>query len=67
MKKAENTFVGDYAPEKEEKPYLEQELASWHQSLIGMLRWMVKLNRVDITTKVSMMASRMAMPREEHL
>ena len=64
MKKSENTFVGDYATEMEEKPYLEQELASWHQSLIGMLRWMVKLNRVDITTKVSMMASRMAMPSE---
>ena len=36
-------------------------------SLIGVLRWIVELGRVDITCEVSMMASMMAMPREGHL
>ena len=32
-----------------------------------MLRWMVKIGKVDIITEVSLMASHMAMPREGHL
>ena len=47
-------------------PALEQELASWYQYLSGMLMWIVKLGRINIMTKVSMMASQMAMPREGH-
>ena len=34
--------------------------------MIGMLRWMVELGRVDICLEVSMMSSHMAMPREGH-
>ena len=66
-KKAENIFVGDYAPEMYEKPDMYQDLASCYQSLIVVLRWMVEIGRVDIITKVSMMASQMSMPREGHL
>ena len=50
--KAENSFFGDYAPEMNETPALEQELQFWYQSLIGILRWMVKLGRLDIITEV---------------
>ena len=56
-KKSENPFVGKYAPEIDETPALEKELASWYQSFIGIIRWMVEIFRVDITTKVSMMGS----------
>ena len=45
----------------------EKYLASWYQSLIGIIRWMVEIGRVDIITEVSMMASHMSMPREGHL
>ena len=62
--KAENPFVGDYAPGMAATPALEQDLASLYQSLIGMLRWMVEIGRVYIITEVSMMASHMDMPRE---
>ena len=41
--------------------------ASYYQSLIGMLRWIVELGRVDICLEVLMMSSHMAMPREGHL
>ena len=66
-KKSEKPFLGDYAPEMYETPTLENDLESWYQSLIGMLRWMVKIGRVDIIDEVKMMASQMAMPREGHL
>ena len=46
---------------------LEQELASWHHYMIGMLMWMVELGRVDIITEVSIMESHMAMSREGYL
>ena len=51
-KKSENTFVGDYAMEMDETPALDQELASWYQYLIGVLRCMVEIGIVDIITKV---------------
>ncbi len=33
-------------------PTLNPELSSWYASLIGMLRWMVEIGRVDIITEV---------------
>ena len=48
-------------------PALENNLESWYQSLVGMIKCMVEIGRVDIITEVSMMASPMAMPREGHL
>ena len=66
-KKSENPFFGDYAPEMDETLDLEQELASWYQYFIGIIRWMVEIGRYDIIDEVSMMASQMAMPREGQL
>ena len=65
--KAENPFVGDFGPDMDETPALKQNLAYWYQYLIGMLRWMVDIDTLDIITEVSMMASQMAVPREGHL
>ena len=48
-------------------PALEKYLAYWYQYLIGILRQMVEIVRVDIITKVSMLASQVAIPREGHL
>ena len=62
-KKAENPFIGDDAPEMDETPDFGQYLSSWCQSLIWVLSWMMEIDRVDIITKVSIMASQMAMPR----
>ena len=38
-----------------------------YASLIGILRWLVELGRIDITCEVSMVSSYTAMPREGHL
>jgi hypothetical protein len=35
--------------------------------LIGVMRWMVELGRIDIGTKISMLSSYLAYPRECHL
>ena len=36
-------------------------------SLIGVLRWVVELGRIDLTCEASILASYSAMPREGHL
>ena len=66
-KKAANPFPGDYEPELDTTLTLNPELSSWYASLIGMLRWMVEIGRVDIITEVSKMTYQMASPREGHL
>ena len=38
--------------------------ASYYQSLIGILRWIVELGRADIFMETSALASMMALPRE---
>ena len=64
--KASNVLPKDYRPEIDVTK-LEAEEASYYQSLIGVLRWMVELGRVDICTEVSMMSSHLALPRRGHL
>ena len=66
-KKASAPFKGDYRPEIDTTPELNPQEAAYYQSLIGVLRWIVELGRIDITCKVSELASMMAMPREGHL
>lgn len=48
-------------------PALDSQEAAYYQSLIGILRWIVELGRVDICLEVSMMSSHMVLPREGHL
>ena len=54
-------------PELDITPELDPSMASYYMSLIGILRWIVELGRVDICLEVSVMSSHMAMPREGHL
>lgn len=57
----------DYRPELDSSPELNAEDSSLYQSLIGCLRWMVEMGRIDICCEVSMMSSHVAMSREGHL
>ena len=56
-----------YRPEVDVSEELNEADAAYYQSLIGILRWMVELGRIDITCEVSMMSSHMALPRVGHL
>ena len=58
---------GSYRPECDVTPECDTHNASLYASLIGILRWLVELGRIDITCEVSMMSSHTAMPREGHL
>jgi hypothetical protein len=57
----------DYKPELDTSHELAAEGHSYYQELIGILRWVVKLGRMDILLKVSLMSTYLAAPREGHL
>ena len=67
VKRATTPFLFNYRPEVDESPELNPEDASYYQSLIGILRWVVELGRVDICCEVSMMSTQLASPREGYL
>ena len=66
-KRATTPIKTTYRPELDVSPELGATEAAYYQSLIGILRWMVELGRVDICLEVSMMSSHLALPREGHL
>ena len=65
--KAEMPLQTTYRPELDVSPELDATESAYYQSLIGVLRWMVELGRVDISIEVSMMSSHLVLPREGHL
>jgi hypothetical protein len=65
--KAETPMQTSYRPELDVSRELEPNDAAYYQSLIGILRWMVELGRVDICLECSMMSSHLALPREGHM
>ena len=60
-------WPSNYRPEIDISPELDEKNANYFQSLIGVLRWIVELGRIDITMETSALASMIAMPREGHL
>jgi hypothetical protein len=66
-KRATSPFPNSCRPELDTTPVLDDDDASYYQSLIGILRWIVELGRCDLTCESSIMASFMAMPRQGHL
>jgi hypothetical protein len=56
-----------YEPELDESTPLDPDAASYFQTIIGVMRWMVEIGRVDIATEVSLLSSHLAYPREGHL
>ena len=66
-KKADTPICTSYRPELDVSPVLDARDSAYYQSLIGMLRWIVELGRVDICLEVSMMSSHLALPRDGHL
>ena len=65
--KANTPFTSNYRPELDVTYQLDPDGASYFQSLIGILRWIVELGRVDICLEVSMLSSQMVLPRKGHL
>ena len=57
----------NYRPKCDITPELDSTDASYYALLIGILRWMVEMGRIDICCEVSMMSSFVALSREGHL
>mmetsp|Transcript_36418 Transcript_36418/g.36804 ORF Transcript_36418/g.36804 Transcript_36418/m.36804 type:complete len:214 (+) Transcript_36418:347-988(+) len=64
--KASAPMTNKYRPKIDISPELNAMDAAYYQFLIGILRWMVELGRVDITTEVFMLSSCLELPREGH-
>ena len=64
MKDASNPFSYHYEPEVDISESLDPEMASYYLSLIGIIRWMVELRRIDIVTELSMLLSKNEYPRK---
>ena len=56
-----------YRPELDSTDYCDQELHTLFQNIIGMLRWMCELGRIDILHETSLLSQYLAQPRLGHL
>lgn len=65
--KAPTPFINDYAPEFYVTTELDPIWANYFQMQIGVLHWIVELERIDILTEISMLVSHLALSREGHL
>ena len=57
----------DYHPETDETEFLGGDQLNLYQSLLGTLRWLVELGRVDIAHSVAVMSTYLSCPRHGHL
>ena len=65
--KATTPLSSKYRPEVDISDELDEDEASYFQSLIGVLRWIVELGRVDICCELSMLSLHLALRRQGHL
>ena len=61
-KETDAPILANYRPEIDISVKLDDSEASYYQSLIGILRWIVELGRLDIGCEVSMLVSCMVLP-----
>jgi hypothetical protein len=64
---ARNPFPSGYKPELDVTTELNDELGSRFLQLIGILRWAIKLGRLDIFVEVSQLSQHQTLPRRGHL
>jgi hypothetical protein len=64
---AKTPFMSGYRPELDVTDELDHDLASRYSQLIGILRWMIELGRIDIYYEVSVLSQYLALPRIGHL
>lgn len=68
LKNRVSTPLADkYRPEVDVTALLDDRRANYFQGLIGVLRWICELGRVDILTPVALLSRFLAAPREGHL
>ena len=66
-RKTTSPLSSGYRPELDFTQELDAEGINYYQGLIGILRWICELGRIDIVTPVSLLARFMVSPRIGHL
>jgi hypothetical protein len=66
-KKVETPLSHGYRPEFDFSLELDSAQTNYYQGLIGVLRWIVELGRIDIIVPVSLLSRYLISPREGHL
>ena len=64
---SENPFFMGYEAVMDTYKALDPSEAYYFQSIIGVMRWMVEIVRIEIATDVSLFSSHLAYPREGHI
>ena len=59
-------LMSGYRMEAEISPECDKEYSRMYISLVGILRWIIELGRIDIVRETSMMTSYSTMPRQGH-
>ena len=67
LAKAPTSLSSNYWPEVDVTGYLDAADESYYHFLIGILWWIVEIDRIDINYEVSMMFLHLALPREGNL
>lgn len=67
INKASTPMTGGYHPETDNTNLLDDTRTNYYQALIGVLRWICELGRIDILVDVSKLSRFLAAPREGHL
>ena len=62
-KRADNPFTIGYCFKLDVSLLFRPDKASYYQPLIRVMKWMVKIECMDINTKLSLLSSYSAMPR----
>ena len=62
-----NPFPLGYEPEMDVSPLLSPDKASYYQTIIDVMSWMVELGRVDISVELYQISSFLAIPRKGHM
>lgn len=65
--KVKSPLSSGYRPELDITPELNSERQNYYQGLIGVLRWICELGRIDILNPISLLSRYLASAREGHL
>ena len=66
-KKVVSPLASGYRPELDMSPELDDAEASYYMSLMGVLRWILELGRIDVMVETGLLARFQTNPRQGHL
>ena len=59
--------TSSYRPELDASPFCNNQLINVHQTMVGVLRWILELGRIGILHEVLLLSQYLVQPRQGHL